>query len=570
LGSQTALVTVFVHYPVKDLAISTNSPQIIPLGQTWFKLTVPSGTHPPTNATIDVDYEQNGEHRGIIFGVNQTSNFSKIITVPGIYFVNLTVKNEISSQQPNVTIDVQREIKDLILSPAHTAGDAGFGALGRGPANNVFPREHPVRFNASTSDGSNVTFYLVYGDGSDMNVTKYYNSSHSYATKGPYTVSVIANNSVSQMKYNTTIILMDSNLNLTFDNDSPTQLRATTIITVLLSQVGNDACCLIDLTNNTYMIYKDKSSTICRADWAALTSEQRIVPSKHDISIVFSFKFWQLIYYRIRIACHNTVSLLEEWKWAIIVPLPCDFPVVEVLGIGRSYFNPKRFYRSDKIVIYSKVSINCYASRESQFDWSVYKVDALGNRNMISDLSDNSTTNRSILELPPRTLPYGIYLFQLNVSMVGLPLVYTVREVHGEVIPSPLQCFVYGGNGWSQSVYRDVILNGGFSYDPDENPSNKTAKLDFFLYCNKNQGNYTFPENPTTDTVELASGGGGCLSREAGIASKDLSIKSYDNGTFQVNDSLQFRLYCVKDSRLGSFDVFLKMTEIDPPHCALR
>lgn len=568
LGSQTTMTVIYVLYPVQNLVITTNSPQIIPLGRTWFTLTVPTGAHPPTNATIDVDYELNGVDRSILFGVNQTSNFSKIITVPGIYFVNLTVRNKISSQQLNTTIDVQREIKDLVVTPAHTAGDVGFGAPGRGPAKNVFPMEYPIRFNASTSDGSNVTFFVSYGDGG-TNVTQSNDTTYFYPNKGTFIVTIIANNSVSQMKYNTTIVLMDSNVNLTLDNDSPTRYTDWTAITILLDKIGDDSCCLVDLTNNTYRIYKDKPTTACRPDWAALTSDQQVVQSKQNVSITFSFKFWQLIYYWIKTTCHNTVSSLEEGKWAIIVPLPCNFPSVEIRDLGRSYFKPTRFYRSESIKTHSDALIVCYASREAQFEWEINEVDSLNNRRRVSELSINSTTNRSILVLPERSLPYGIYLLQVNVSMVGLPLVYTARTAYAEIIPSPLQCFVYGGNGWSQSMYRDIILDGGFSYDPDEQTSNSTAGIQFFLYCKKEYSNYTFPDNPVTDAAELATGGGGCLNREAGFASKDLSIKTYDNGTFKVNDSLHFRLYCLKDSRLGFFDAFVKITEIDPPHCAL-
>ncbi|XP_031568814.1 polycystin-1-like [Actinia tenebrosa] len=568
LGSHSAVAVVYVQYPVKNLVVSTNSPQIIPLGETWFTLTVATGDHPPTNATIDVDYELNGVDRDIVFGMNNTSNFSKTITVPGIYFVNLTVSNKVSSQQLNTTFDVQREVKDFVVTPAHTDGDLGFGAPGRGPANNVFPREYPIRFNASTSDGSNVTFFVSYGDGA-TNVTQFYNTSHFYPTKGTFIVTVIANNSVSQMKYNTTIVLMDSNVNLTFDNDSPTMYTDWTAITILLDKIGDNACCLVDLTNNTYRIYKDKPSTVCRPDWASLTKDQHVLPSKQNISVTFSFKFWQLIYYWITTSCHNTVSYLEEYKWAIIVPLPCNFPSVEILDLGRSYSKPRRFYRSESIKPYSDASIICYASRESQFEWEINEVDGFSNRRRITDLSQNSTTNRSILVLPERSLPYGIYLLQVNVSMVGLPLVYTSRAAYAEIMPSPLQCFVYGGNGWSQSVHRDIILNGQFSFDPDEEPSNQTSGMQYFLYCKKEHSNYTFPNNPITDVTELANGGSGCINREAGLASNGLSIKTYDNGSFKVNDSLQFRLYCLKGSRLGFFDAFVKMTETDPPHCAL-
>ncbi|KAK3717327.1 hypothetical protein QZH41_011561, partial [Actinostola sp. cb2023] len=571
LGSKVIVVTMVVQYPVKELRLTTNSPQVIPPGLTWFDLTVPNGIHVPTNATIDVDYEYNGVHRKLLFGTANISRFSKIIITPGIYFVNMNVSNQISWQKFNTSIDVQREIKDFRVTPVHTTGaDAGFGAPGRGPGNNVFPREYPIRFNAATSNGSNVTFYYTFGDISSMNVTQDYNVMHLYDSKGEYEINVTANNSISEMKFSTRIILMDSNLNLTFNSDSPSKFTSKTTFHVQLSQIGNSACCLIDLTNNTYIIYKDKTSTTCRSDWAALSSDHKIVPTKHNISIVFPFTFWQVIYYYVKMTCHNTVSYVEKYHWAIIVPLSCDFPQIYIKQMGRNFENPRKFRRSEHIKVYSDVSIYCYASRRSQFQWNIYKLNSTGHAGApFTDLSKGSKINRSILELPQRSLPYGLYMFKLNVSIVNLALVDTVQQAYGEVMPSPLQCYVYGGNGWSQSIYRDIVLDGQYSYDPDQSEANKTDGIEYYLYCKKNDANYTLPAHPALDVAELASGGGGCLTKQAGFVTKGKSIKTYENRTFQVNDSLHFRLYCTKGSRLGFFDAFLKMTEVDPPQCAL-
>lgn len=570
LGSKYTVTDIIVQYPVTNLSLETNSPQIIPLGTTTFSLRVPDNIHVPTDAKIDVDFESNGNYRGLAFGTNKLREFTKSITTPGLYLVTIKVMNQISSQQFNTTIDVQREIKGLQIIPVHTGGDPGYGAPGRGANKNQFPREYPVRFNAITTDGSNISYYIDYGDGSESDVTQKDYSTHQYAPKGYYTITVIANNSVSEMKVTVPISVLDSNLDLVFNSDCPTWFPFKTTFQVDLAQVGNDACCLIDLTDGTSYIYKDNPSTICRSDWAALSLEQKIFPKKHNISITFPHFFKKLKYYLTKTSCHNAVSYLEKFHWAILVPLSCAFPIIQIKDIGQTYNKPTRYFRSRSIKVFSDVNVRCYASRRTEFNWTIHNINSTGHVNGIVAMPENSTANRSILELPSLSLPYGSYKFVLNVSVVSLTLVDASRHGYVDIIPSPLQCFVKDGNGWSQSVQRELVIDSQHSFDPDERNDNRNFGMKYYLYCKKNDVNYTFPEDPLTDKAEQAKGEGGCLTRQGGFVSKNISVKKFQNGTFKVNDTLQFRLYCTKGSRLEHFDVLVKMSDIDPPQCLLR
>lgn len=569
LGSISAAKNIYVQYQVKNLSLTTNSPQIIPPGTTTFTLTVPDNLQVPTDAFIDVDFESNRNYRRRSFGTSRLSPFTKTITAYGLYTVKITVYNQISTQQLNTTIDVQRVIKNLVVTPVHTAGDAGIGSPGRGVNKNIFPREYPIRFNAATTDGSNITYYIDYGDGLGIKNTQEHYSTHQYDSKGDYVITVIANNSVSEMSVTISITLMDSNLDLVFDSNCPTLFSMKTTFQLNLTQIGGQACCLVDLLNSNYLIYKDDQSTICRSDWAGLTQKQNVFPRKHNTSVTFSHKYEQIRYYHVKASCHNTVSYSEKYHWVIMVPLPCAFPKVKLKDIGRTYTRPKRYVQSKAIKVYSDNSVHCYVSRKTEFIWTIFSLNSTGHSKNVVPLVENAITNRSILELPARSLPIGKYMFALNVSVVNLVLVDRARTGYVEIVPSPLQCFVYGGNGWSQSMHRDLLVDAQYSYDPDEAYENRTVGMDFFLYCKKNNSNYTFPENPVTDTNEQARGGG-CTTRDAGFVSKDIAIKAFHKNTLKKNDSLHFRLYCRKGSRLGSFDLFVKITDKDPPQCFLR
>lgn len=570
LGSFVEVTDIYVQYPVKNITLTTNSPQIIPSGTITFTLIVPNNTWVPTDAFINVDYESNGVDRNISFGKEKRKEFSKDFRIPGLYPVTVNISNRVSWQQINTTIDVQTEIKGLQLIAVHTGGDAGFGAPGLGQGRNVFPREHAVRFNVPTTAGSNITFYFDYGD-KTRDVTQDLYSTHLFKKRGKYNITVVANNSVSEMQITLEIVLMDSNIGLVFDSDTPTTFPFKTTFSLNLTQIGEDACCLVDLTNNTYFIYKDKKTTICRHDWKTLSKDQTVVQDKHKVSLTFSFAFWQKRNYYVKAACHNIVSYLEKPHLVIILPLPCNFPKINLRDIGKTYEKRKPISRSSEIKIHTKVRVYCYASRKTKFSWSVFIVNDTGHTQTPYGInSEGSTTNRSILELPPRSLPLGKYKFQLNVSLVGLGDVYTLEDGYVEIIPSPLQCFIYGGSGWLQSIYRDIVLDGHLSYDPDERKENNTKGIEYYFYFRKNGANYTFPRNPLLDTTEKAKGGGGPLGNESGLVSKGMTIKTYPNGTFNVNDSLEFRFYCMKDSRLSFFDVVLKMVDIDPPDCKLR
>lgn len=203
--------------------------------------------------------------------------------------------------------------------------------------------------------------------------------------------------------------------------------------------------------------------------------------------------------YDTTLTCKNMVS--EEstsWKTGVTKG-PCWWPYVNVTSA-----NPCKppfcdsddptmriSYRSEKLVVYSDVIINCTATKIAYYWWRVYKQNLdWGNETEITDLkeADVYSIGARNLILEGNTLEYGLYRFWLNASMDEVMGMYTTDSIYLRIIPTPLVANIAGGEfilrRWGDIV--PVHIDGGsFSFDPDmEDPNDKTG-MEFIWLCRR-------------------------------------------------------------------------------------
>lgn len=546
VSTLTVTKYIYVQYVVKDVEIMSNSPQEIPPGIVTFTVSVKSGIHPPTNATIDMDFGDGQTSTNIPLNGAQAINISSSsYTTPGIIKVNVIMKNDISSVNLTDWVDVQQSIKGLHILSYHTGGAAGKGAPGKGPNNTDFPVEYEVLFVAGSSDGTGVTYTWDFGDGTPSIETKSTSVSHRFTATQRFNITLRASNSISRMNVRSVVRMMQSILNVTFENDGPTVFEYNTTLSITIGQQGTDSCFLVDLGNNTRILYKGFENVSCDNE-LKITNDTTVLPS---LNFTIKFQYWKKTRYAVNLTAMNSVSNVSISGWVIILPLPCNFPVVRIPDAGRTFETRTKYFRAEYISIKSRCTIDCLASRETAFQWDLTKI-STGDDNGTILKTDAFFKTLSVLIIPRQTLPYGKFKVRLNVSMVGLPLVYTVFYSYLEIMPSPLVAAIIGGNKWIQSVYKKVRIDASPSYDPDYGLEEQNLK--YFWYCKTNRSDeeYEFPSVPDEYSNSTnASGGGGCLRNGTRRLMVNTGVLEIEPNFLWVNTTYIFKLFITKDSR---------------------
>ena len=545
VSTLTVTKYINVQYAVKDVQIMSNSPQEIPPGSVTFTVSIKSGTHPPTNATIDMDFGNGLTSTNIPLNGARAINISNKYITPGIIKVIVTVKNDINSENLTDWVDVQRSIKGLNISSRHTGGAAGYGAPGRGPNQTDFPVEHEVLFKAGISDGTAVTYTWDFGDGTSPKETKNADVKHLFSDTQLFNITLGASNSISRMKVSGVVRMMQSILNVSFENDSPTVFEYNTTFTITIGQRGNDSCFLVDLGNNTRILYKGFQDVSCD-DELKRTNNTKVLPS---LNFTILFQYLKKRIYAVNLTAMNSVSNLTKHGWVIILPLPCKFPVVRIPDAGRTLQTRTKYFRAEYISIKSRCTIECLASRETTFQWDLIAI-STGDDNGTILQTDGFDKTLSVLIIPPRMLPYGRLRVKLNVSMVALPLVHTVFDSYLEIMRSPLVAAVIGGNYWIQSVNKKVIIDASPSHDPDYGLEDKQG-LKYIWYCKTaDEKHYDFPSVPDEYANRTnASGGGGCLRNGTRRLMENTEVLEIKPNFLWANKSYIFKLFITKDSR---------------------
>ena len=560
----TVIKYLYVQYIVKDIEITSDSPQEIPLGTVTFTVSVKPDTHPPTNATIDMDFGDSTNRMNIPLGEAQSINITNNYITPGMIRVNMTMRNDVSSVNLTHVVDVQRSIKDLQILAYHTDGDAGYGAPGRGPNKADFPMEYDVLLVANISDGTAVTYRWDFGDGTSVE-TKKINVLHRYLSPEGFAVTVEAKNSISDASVSRTIRIMKSIFNVSFENDSPTVHEFNTTLFITIGQRGTDSCFLVDLGNSTRILYKGFSDVSCD-DELKKTNDVRVLPS---LTFNITFEYWQKINYAVNLTALNSVSRVTIHGWVVILHLPCDFPVVRIPDAGRSFGTRRKYFRADYVTIKSRCTINCLASRETSFHWELTRISS-GADNGTTLRTDSFDKNQSVLIVPQRSLPYGTFMVRLNVSMVGLPLVHRHKNAYIEIMPSPLLAKIISGNAWSQSVYKKMVLDASHSHDPDYGSEDKRG-LEYFWYCKTTAENYEFPSVPSKNfTNSNGTDSSGCFRNGTRLLPVSTDILEIQPNVLWVNTTYVFKFFVTKDSRMAMFFVHVSLTYEDPPTMSIR
>jgi hypothetical protein len=144
-----------------------------------------------------------------------------------------------------------------------------------------------------------------------------------------------------------------------------------------------------------------------------------------------------------------------------------------------SVSSPIEFRRSQDFYIVSITELNCNSSFATATQWTIKSCTPACSNQI--QLSQTIITTFSELDIPARTLQYGIYELTLTVTMVEFPSLKTNSSVYIQITPSGTTAnLVQLGTSMITSGHElDLKLDpGAYSVDPDASVFNASVSQD--------------------------------------------------------------------------------------------
>lgn len=512
-----------------------------------FKLTFQNSKERPTNASYTIDYgdgtitppqdlpktfanDNIGGGKALVFP------FQHFYLRGGNYTVKVHIWNLVSNVSHPCLHDLFESITNLRLTVYDYDPDTGIKKTGGGPSQNYFALEHQVLFVASHDRGSHVTYHWDYGDSSALESIYYdKNAYHEYTDDITYNVILNATNKFVTHHANTgaTINIQRGCFNISISTDDPRSKNTTFEYQVFPGTIGSDACYFFDFKDDTslpsrYLMFGEASYCDLVTEWSLYWNDPNknfilhesdpwyddklANPDDYNVTMYNMFMFEGS--YEATLECKNYVSHTTAIYNTGVTKGPCWWPYVNLTNPNICEppncdpVNPnmRTVQRSEKLIVYSDVIINCTSTKVAYYSWSVFKIDEVfGNETEITDLggADVYSIGARYLQVEPRVLDYGLYRFELNVSMNELMGMFSIDKVKLRIVATPLQTTIAGGDflqaQWGSEL--PLVLDGiSETFDPDVAPEDKEG-MEFIWLCRRLCENWpTFDSdyNPTS------------------------------------------------------------------------
>ncbi len=438
--------------------------------------------------------------------VYSTQQVSHVFSRVGDFKVMLVVTNSVSSNSTFLIVSSEETISNLTLAPNTT----------------LTPLSEPVLFVASTTSGSNLTYFWNFGDGEIGEFSR--TVKHAFAYVANFTVSVRVRNDVSEATANAVIVVQEKIRDLRMinccqdtvatgtdflfdasvqsgssvsyqwtltlpDKTKPPVVRHTKTFTFRLSDPGQHSVhlqaknALGSVDTSQILNVEDKILAVSiRGPEATYSGKTEIffanVTGGTNVQCMWYLKLngvWKLNATScailvvapeeedlfLKIVVENSVSNFTEILHVPVTVLRCPAPRLEPIGgTNRSEL------RSHSLHMEVSVKANCSRYR-LHYLWEVYEDEC-------QKLQDRTTslplrfidTSTPTLVLPEKHLSYGLHCAKFTASYATTPMDVFVK-VNLHILKSSLRAIINGGSERRYSRLQEILLDGSNSYDPD-------------------------------------------------------------------------------------------------------
>ncbi|XP_077979563.1 uncharacterized protein LOC144434915 [Glandiceps talaboti] len=394
-----------------------------------------------------------------------------------------------------------------------------------------------------------------------------------YSRRGAYTVTVNVSNPVDWAVLEKTIFVQQQVKDIHICDFGPRPRNTTITFQLNTGNVGTDACYRIDFRDVTseinHIAFWGYQST-CQAvyptdftsDFLRFTSVstsylEALKLSGEDPNITVTNIFQAVNQFGVRLHAFNMVSSVQVTLPTAVTKGLCYYPEVNVESknlCDRNYplcddEGNRQYYKSKDLYVYSKVKLNCSSTRVAMYTWRVFAINEERNdrEEEIFDVGNTELQGFTMRELAVRggSLDYGLYRFELNVSMYGERGVEAFDSTRIRVVATPLEVSIVGGSQrrvpWGQMLEVDGLSE---TRDPDTDYWDKSG-MRFVWLCRRDYEGYAtydydyieMQSAGTTDSsvTHEANDNGGCLGRGGFDTSGPGSMLNSTSGTVNID-----------------------------------
>ncbi|XP_062619009.1 polycystin-1-related protein-like [Saccostrea cucullata] len=565
LGNQTFNTWTTFQRKIEQVYISTSQTSISVGGSITVKFDIGVGSH------IQYQYDLgNGIRDSVNLPNSVVSNHSVSVTSSyqqmGVYEIKFNVSNLVSSVIKSVKVKVLEEIKGLKLSRYYKVSDLTETTHhGHGSDGDIFPLERPVIFEAVVSSGNEIIYTWKFGSENGY-VTSDAKVMYKFQYVGSHLISVNVSNGL-YFEYKEFSITLEEIVNpYSLKNNGPKMAFDLMTFTLKLSNPGTNPCYLWFMGDfSTIIIYGEN---VCREKAQLNNYEYRAWNVSNEIRHQHMYKTNGT--FNVKVTGFNVVSSQSISNIGVITGVNCYYPVVHIIGGGQRIDEPVAMYRSEWINLESSAEINCPATSGPEYHWKIFKIqqgNTYLNRVFSSyDVNVTSTDHFKIL-FPPITFTPGLYRISLNVSMIGIPGMFSEHYTYLNITKTPLVVRISGGTARNIGYDSNLTLNAHeMTYDPD---SPATSNFTFEWRCRKE--NEVFPSVidyvtiPTRDEDLNQTRLSGCFGTGIGKLPISSGIIKVSTLFLDPHSKNVFEVYVRKDTREGTFQQTVEVTEGEAP-----
>ena len=392
------------------------------------------------NNTITVPLNEGGQYNII---VNVTNPISSSIVQQGILAMEAIVGIEITVNSTGYNTPY---VDDLVYVPLNK----------------------PISFVCDTIWGNNISYHwqisdtaVAYNMSSILNYTFHSLRSHQ--------LTLVLNNQISERSKSLTVVVMET---IEFKSLKTTSLPVTTEDTIFylnIKSFGTEACYTFDLGEGDVKFYfgSGRGCPSNLTNFISYNEEENIITIRYRYTSTGHFLF--------SVTAENVVSRASLIQPLVINTEKCSPPEVVIQGKGTSEDSPRVEILSDEIKIYTFTKISCQLSNIVIFTWDIYQN---------GDWTTLDWANKSASIFPERYFESGKHHIRITAKMFETLGTEAVDDVYLDVITSPLEVGISGGNmvtvGWNHTWYLDAWT---LTFDPDVETHKSRNDLMFTWYC---------------------------------------------------------------------------------------
>ncbi|CAF1599303.1 unnamed protein product, partial [Adineta ricciae] len=197
----------------------------------------------------------------------------------------------------------------------------------------------------------------------------------------------------------------------------------------------------------------------------------------------------------------------------------CLPPTITLIPGTTTMSSPVQFRRSQDFSIVSRIDLNCNISSSVNSQWTIKNCTSSCSQQISAD--PNIITTFTELFVPARTLPYGLYEFNLTITMLNMTNVSASSVVYVQITPSGITANLvqYGTSMITHGTGQNLQLDpGNYSIDAD-GAIFDASNWKYKYYC-RIYGSFTFPNLQgsllTVDDPRNDSYNPSCLSNRNG------------------------------------------------------